>query len=633
LRKNRGNELLYPKDVLQERYLIIRQLGRGGMGTVYEAIDQSVSSIVALKEAEVKTDEQMIAFEREAKLLANLRHPALPRVSHHFAQADKQYLVMEFIEGKDLDQLLARRGAPFSIQQVLKWADDLLGLLEYLHTRPNPIFHRDIKPSNLRLTERGELFLLDFGLAKGSAGQMSTVGDTGLQGFTPAYASLEQIRGTGTDQGSDIYSLGATLHHLITGQPPPDSLKRLDAVANGEMDPLELTYQACQEVPQSLCDIITWAMSLNRKNRPASASEMRHRLRSTCSSITFIDNTDGEFISSLRDSRLLTAANRIGTAVHSSLELSVILQTTVDEVGKALNVGSCALCVRAETPEKNLNYFYFANKSDCGSIQQQKITAGFDFHYSHLVRHQQTIIRDADETIIQDVNDKSASDDKFPIVVVPLVYDERLLGALQVNSDELARVWGENEILLLNTVANQVAVAVNHTYLFALIEQQALTDSLTGCYNRRAFEMQLDREIKIAKRQDQPLSVIMIDIDHLKSINETCGSKAGDMVLTSVTELFREELRGVDTAARYGRADFTLILPWTSLKGATDVAERIRARIENLKTGKFGPVSASIGVATLSNLASSRDLLVEAADRALSLAKRTGRNCVCSAED
>ena len=156
--------------LLQGRYLIVEQIGRGGMGAVYKATDTRLRATVALKETLVAGDPARRAFEREAQLLAGLRHSALPRVSDHFMEGDGQFLVMEFIPGEDLAAMLAQRSVPFPADDVLRWADQLLDALDYLHSQQPPIIHRDIKPQNTKLTARGEIILLDFGLAKGAVG-------------------------------------------------------------------------------------------------------------------------------------------------------------------------------------------------------------------------------------------------------------------------------------------------------------------------------------------------------------------------------------------------------------------------------------------------------------------------------
>ena len=316
------------------------------------------------------------------------------------------------------------------------------------------------------------------------------------------------------------------------------------------------------------------------------------------------------------------AVNRIATAIRESLELGVILQKTVDEVGTALNVRSCALRVEAEPAEQALNYFYFADDSERATMEEKQIVNELSLYSSRLVEHPETIIQDADD-------ETASGDEKLPTAVVPLIFQERLIGVLQVTADDLARVWAESEILLLRTVANQVAVAVNHASLFAQIQQQALTDALTGCYNRRSFEMQLDREMQVSRRQHQPLSLIMLDLDRFKQLNDSAGHDAGDAALRKLADCFRQELRGVDSAARFGGDEFALILPQAYAEGALIVAERLRARIAEIQIPGFGNLSASLGIATFPSQGASRQALVLAADAALYTAKRTGRNRVC----
>jgi diguanylate cyclase (GGDEF)-like protein len=227
-------------------------------------------------------------------------------------------------------------------------------------------------------------------------------------------------------------------------------------------------------------------------------------------------------------------------------------------------------------------------------------------------------------------SDAEAADNISPLAAVPLIYQERFMGVLLVRSDDPARIWQENEILLLRTVADQVTVAVNHARLFAQVQQQALTDGLTGCFNRRSFEMQLEKDLHLATRMRQPLSLIMLDVDKFKQVNDTYGHDAGDLALRTLAEGLREELRGVDTAARYGGEEFAVILPQADLDGALVVAERLRKRIEETQMPGIGYITASLGVATFPLHASSRDSLVTNADRALYQAKHLGRNQVCT---
>ena len=274
--------MLAPGTVLQSRYRIIRQLGQGGMGAVYEALDERLDTNVALKETLFADERLRKQFEREARLLARMHHPALPRVSDHFPEGDGQFLVMQFIAGDDLAEMISRKGGAFPSDQVLTWADQLLDALDYLHTQNPQIIHRDIKPQNLKLTARGQIILLDFGLAKGQASEVSRITTSAsIFGYTPNYAPLEQIQGLGTDARSDIYALGATLYHLMTGLKPPDALTRAAAIVNGQPDPLQRADQINKAIEPEVAALLERAMAQNREQRYASAVEMRRALQAS----------------------------------------------------------------------------------------------------------------------------------------------------------------------------------------------------------------------------------------------------------------------------------------------------------------------------------------------------------------
>lgn len=252
------------------------------MGTIYQAMDENLSCIVAVKETLATTDEQRRAFRREAELLANLSHPTLPKVMDHFTHDKGQFLVMQFVPGHDLAELIALRAHPFPVETVLNWADQLLDALSELHSSDPPIIHRDIKPANLKVTPRGRILLLDFGLAKGVAGQMTTadVGSRGdsIYGYTAHYAPLEQIRRAGTDQRSDLYSLAATMWTLLTNEVPPDALSRVAEKEDGNPDPLRSAHEKNPEVPLAVSSVLNRAMALNRTHRHANAAELRKAL-------------------------------------------------------------------------------------------------------------------------------------------------------------------------------------------------------------------------------------------------------------------------------------------------------------------------------------------------------------------
>ena len=207
--------------VLNNRYRIAKLVGQGGFGAVYRAWDTSLSQPVALKENNDGGLESQRQFEREAKLLAGLRHPNLPRVIDHFIVPDQgQYLVMDYVEGKSLAALLAERGRPLDEAEVLPWIRQVADALDYLHTSAPPVIHRDIKPDNIIITDKGRAMLVDFGISKVYEANKGTT--IGAKGVTPGFSPPEQYGQGGTNARSDVYALGATLYTLLTGQVPPE---------------------------------------------------------------------------------------------------------------------------------------------------------------------------------------------------------------------------------------------------------------------------------------------------------------------------------------------------------------------------------------------------------------------------
>ncbi|MGD9589887.1 MAG: serine/threonine protein kinase [Pyrinomonadaceae bacterium] len=266
--------------ILQDRYRIDRQIGQGGMGSVYVATDLRFGSTVAVKETLCMDDNYRKALEREARLLNSLKHPALPRVSDHFLEDERQFIVMEYIPGEDLSCMMDTKGTAFSFSSVSEWADQLLDALDFLHNQSMPVIHRDIKPQNLKIMPDGRIALLDFGLAKGNptdAGHQTAA--KSIFGYSRNYASLEQIQGTGTDPRSDLYSLAATLYHLVTGRAPEDALTRAMSVLSKNPDPLVPANLLNSDIPPGFSVVLNKALDLNAAARPGSANEMRQMLK------------------------------------------------------------------------------------------------------------------------------------------------------------------------------------------------------------------------------------------------------------------------------------------------------------------------------------------------------------------
>ncbi len=220
--------------LLNNRYRIVEILGQGGMGSVYRAVDENLGVEVAVKDNLFTTEEYARQFRREATILASLRHPNLPRVTDHFViQGQGQYLVMDYIEGEDLRQRMDRVGL-IPEDDVILIGAAICDALTYLDSLNPPIVHRDIKPGNVKITPQGQIFLVDFGLAKILYGSQATT--TGARAMTPGYSPPEQYGTARTDHRSDIFSLGATLYAALTGVIPEDALSR--AMGQGDLTPI-----------------------------------------------------------------------------------------------------------------------------------------------------------------------------------------------------------------------------------------------------------------------------------------------------------------------------------------------------------------------------------------------------------
>ena len=280
--------MLKPGTELRNRYRIVRVIGRGGMGNVYLAEDLRLPGRrCAVKEVRYSAtlppewqQELREQFHREATVLARLDHPNLPKVSDYFSEPDADYLVMDYVPGKDLLTLMYEaqsRGQRLSETEVLAWADQLLDALQYLHTQNPPIVHRDIKPSNIKVTPTGLVKLVDFGLVKEMVLGEATI--TVIQGKgTLPYTPLEQYGSEPgqTDPRSDIYAFGATLYHLLTGKAPLTARERF---LHPERFVPPRRYNP--DISPRVEEVILWAMQLHPDARPQNVAQLRKALFGT----------------------------------------------------------------------------------------------------------------------------------------------------------------------------------------------------------------------------------------------------------------------------------------------------------------------------------------------------------------
>lgn len=264
---------LKPGELFVDRYQIQEIIGIGGMGTVYRARDTNFKAIrlVAIKEMISQITDPLVRkniyaiYERESNILATLRHQSIPRIYDYFILNDRAYVVMEFIHGRDLDDILAETTTFFPQDLVINWAVELCDVLHYLHSnKPEPVIFRDIKPSNIMVNQQNHPVLVDFGIAKlFESRQKNTM--VGTQGYSPP----DQYRGEATPK-VDIYALGATLHHLLTLRDP-----RLEAPFSFNERPIK---EINHHVSDALVAVIDRALQYDPADRFETAEEMKEAL-------------------------------------------------------------------------------------------------------------------------------------------------------------------------------------------------------------------------------------------------------------------------------------------------------------------------------------------------------------------
>jgi len=278
--------LLKPGDILRERYRIVDIIGQGGMGSIYQAQDTRLEGrVTAIKQIDTgpndlseDVQQTRLQFQREASTLARLDHPTLPKVSDYFTENGRDFLVMDFVPGYDLRQVIERalrRDEFLNQHQVLDWAGQIADALAYLHTQNPPVLHRDIKPGNIKLTPNGKIKLVDFGLVKIlSPDENRTI--TIVQGRgTAYYTPLEQYgEDTGhTDARSDLYSFGATLYHLLTNRPPVEAKQRF-LTPSALVRPREINSAISERTERA----VLWAMAMHPDDRPPDIATLREAL-------------------------------------------------------------------------------------------------------------------------------------------------------------------------------------------------------------------------------------------------------------------------------------------------------------------------------------------------------------------
>lgn len=264
--------MLIPGSLLQQRYEIEVLLGQGGFGAVYRARHKDLNRLCAIKELFQFHDANYVTrFRNEAEVLAKLDHPALPQVTDYFSENQGYYLVMEYISGQNLDEYLDNQtDGRLNQAAALHIIGPILDALAYLHGQQPPVIHRDIKDSNIRITEKGAVYLVDFGIAKAYDPTMPTT--TLARAVTPGFSPYEQYGASATDARSDIYALGATLYTMLTGEVPPEAVQRV------RNDPLKLPSSLNPAVSPTVQRIILQMLAVWSDDRYPDVAAVRHDL-------------------------------------------------------------------------------------------------------------------------------------------------------------------------------------------------------------------------------------------------------------------------------------------------------------------------------------------------------------------
>ncbi len=330
-------------NVVDNKYEILKQIGKGGMSTVYLAMDKRLNKQWAVKEirrtASGKNDEVIInSLLAEANLMKRLDHPALPRIVDIIEDSKTIYVVMDYIEGESLDKILQTYG-PQPQELVIEWAKQLCDALGYLHSQKPPIIYRDMKPANIMLKPEGNLKVIDFGIAREY--KEASLADTTVLG-TRGYAPPEQHGSRQTDARSDIYALGMTVHHLLTGVDPrpadymyapirqwnPELSAGLERVIDKctALDP-EDRYQNCNE--------LMYALTHYEEEDGAYKKKQRKKLHGFMAAVLF---TIGMLLVGITGQVLKTSTNNSNYDELVNVSASTPYETRIDSYLKAIDI-------------------------------------------------------------------------------------------------------------------------------------------------------------------------------------------------------------------------------------------------------------------------------------------------------
>lgn len=329
---------------------------------------------------------------------------------------------------------------------------------------------------------------------------------------------------------------------------------------------------------------------------------------------------------------------RISDIIRTSFNISENVSRTLEELAGHFSLDCCfAVLPSQEEPQDSIRSEY-AVEDEFKVMDRDLDLAILQTFQAHFTVEQTLIISDVlrDRTVEPFRKEVLAKYPLKSLFYIPITYEEKLLGILGGHRCESEAQWTSENKSFLKSVAGQVAIGVTNARLYARVQRQATTDGLTGLFNHRTGQEKLAEQLRVAERYQRNIAVVMIDVDHFKSINDSYGHPAGDSVLKAVARLIRNDCRDVDIPVRYGGEEFLLILPEINQEGAVVVAERIRKKLAKeviVHDGVDIAITGSVGVAAYPEDADNQQQLLELSDRALYMSKRLGRNQVHTASE
>lgn len=329
--------------------------------------------------------------------------------------------------------------------------------------------------------------------------------------------------------------------------------------------------------------------------------------------------------------------HRISNTIRRSFNITENLHEMLEELAGWFNLECCFVILPSEVePEDSVRNEY--SRHEQYSIKKRDTDLRLLEIYQETCQHEQVILSNdfANDRRLEPFRIALSELQALSFFCLPITYERKLLGIVGGIKAESTAQWTKDNEAFLKSVADQIATGVTNARLYSRVQRQATTDGLTGLFNHRTGQEKLAEQLRLAERYQRNLSVVMLDVDHFKSINDNYGHPAGDSVLKSVAKLVRSEIRDVDFPVRYGGEEFLLVLPEVNQEGAIVVAERIRKNLSQEVIQHEGitiNVTSSFGIASFPDDAKTQQALLDLADKSLYLSKRLGRNQVHSASD